>query len=197
MLALVDTLIRGGAAKSEEGASETMPLGEIITKDDASKANITLEGDEEGSLSILSQYKSSSAEFFAEKVEEYDEKIETLEGKVEGIECSFDGFKKNFDDNVLNSPAMKNIASRLEAIESTVPTPAGRPKRRGTNSSAKPPRSMKKPRVASTSAARTPAMSARQKASILNHQHNHSGKTKEEAAVKRDKVSYIGRGGAK
>jgi len=114
---------------------------------------------------------------------------------VGGIERDFDSFRRNFDENVLKSPAYKNIASRLEAIEAAATPAAGRPKRRGTNSSAKPPRSVKKPRVA-TSAARTPAMSTRQQESMQEHKHKdrRSAPRLKKAEEKRNGASYIGRG---
>jgi hypothetical protein len=197
VLNLIDcSLFHGGAAKSEEGVNETrdtsseiMSPGEIIPKDDASKANITLDGGDD--TSIFSQLKSTE-DFFEERFEEYDKKIDTLEGKVGDIERDFDGFKSNFDENVLKSPAYKNIVSRLEAVEAAATPAAGRPKRRGTNSSAKPPRSVKKPRVA-TSAACTPAMSTRQKKSMQEHKDRHSAPRLKEAELKRDGASYIGR----
>ena len=112
--ALWDTLRRGG------GGGETMPLGEInLTKDDSSKANVTLDDDEEGSVSLLSQYDS-----FSKRLEECDKRLGSVEGRTEVIERSVDDIKSNFDANVYNSPAMKDITRRLEAIES-----ARRPKK--------------------------------------------------------------------
>lgn len=94
--------------------------------------------------------------------------------------------------NILSSPAFEKAVAAGVAKELAA-TPDHRLKRRGTNSLAKPPRSVKKPRVASG----TPAMSARQKASILNHQQNNSEQRLKRAEAKRNKASYIGRGGAK